>query len=121
MRAEDDLTAAVRAALAEVAAVDEVKMFGGTSFMLAGHMVAAASRRGLLLRLGKAAQDDALAQPGVRPMETRGRVLEGYVRVEAGALTDMALRSWLALALEYVGTLPPKVPGSPKRKKGKTP
>lgn len=49
----DDISAAVRAALADTRAIHEVKMFGGIGFMLNGNMVAAASRRGLLLRVAR--------------------------------------------------------------------
>ena len=33
--------------------MSEVKMFGGTGFLLNGNLVAAVSKRGLLLRVGK--------------------------------------------------------------------
>jgi hypothetical protein len=43
--------------------------------MLNGNMVAAVSKRGLLLRVGRDRQRKALAQPGARPMEMRGRTI----------------------------------------------
>jgi hypothetical protein len=53
-------------------------------------------------------------------MEMRGRVMEGYVYIDPGALTDGAVHSCLQLALAFVQTLPPKASGSkPARKKGK--
>jgi TfoX/Sxy family transcriptional regulator of competence genes len=120
MTAGDDLAANVRAALTGVEAVREVKMFGGIGFMLNGNMIAAASRRGLLVRVGKERQHDALLRPGARPMEMRGRVMEGYVYIDPPALTDGAVHAWLQLALAFVQPLPPKVSGSkPTRKKGK--
>src|SRR6516225_1017372 len=72
MTAADDLAANVRAVLAGMATVREVRMFGGIGFMLNGNMIAAASKRGLLVRIGKARQPDALLRPGARPMEMRG-------------------------------------------------
>ncbi len=48
---QEELTASVRAILAGAGDIREVSMFGGTGFMLNGNMVAAASRRGLLLRV----------------------------------------------------------------------
>jgi TfoX/Sxy family transcriptional regulator of competence genes len=119
--AEDDLAARVRAALEGVASVREVRMFGGIAFMLNGNMVAAASRRGLLVRVGRDRQPDALSRPGARPMEMRGRTMEGYVHVDPPALTDGAVQEWLRLALVFVDTLPPKASGTkPARTKGKT-
>jgi TfoX/Sxy family transcriptional regulator of competence genes len=118
---DGELTATVRSALAGMADVSEVRMFGGTAFMLNGNMVAAASKRGLLVRVGKEQQSDALARPGARPMEMRGRVMEGYVYVDPPALTGRTLREWLRLALAFAQTLPPKASGAkPARKKGKT-
>jgi TfoX/Sxy family transcriptional regulator of competence genes len=128
MTATDDLAAQVlaanvRAALSGIATVLEVRMFGGTGFMLNGNLLAAASKRGLLLRVGKERQADALSLPGARPMEMRGRTMEGYVYVDPPALTGDATREWLRLALAFVQTLPPKASGEKParnaRKKGK--
>jgi TfoX/Sxy family transcriptional regulator of competence genes len=119
-RVTNDLAAAVRAALRDSGVVREVKMFGGTGFMLDGNLVAAASKRGLLLRVGKDRQPDALARPGARPMEMRGRTMEGYVYVNPAVLDEAVLRAWLRLALAFVQTLPTKPLGQkPKRAKGK--
>jgi TfoX/Sxy family transcriptional regulator of competence genes len=98
--------------------LSEQKMFGGVGFMLKGNMIAGASKRGLLLRVGKERYRDALARTGVRPMEMRGRPVEGYVRVDAASLSDMALRDWINLARAFVKTLPPKASKrSPSRRK----
>jgi TfoX/Sxy family transcriptional regulator of competence genes len=120
MAADIDLAAAVRAALSGAGAIREVKMFGGTGFMLNGNMAAALSKRGLLVRVGKDSQQDALARPGARPMEMRGRVMEGYILIDPPALTVAAVQAWLQLAIAFVQTLPPKEAGSkPARTKGK--
>jgi TfoX/Sxy family transcriptional regulator of competence genes len=116
----DELAASVRAALAGVGDIREVKMFGGLGFMLNGNMIAAASRRGLLVRVGKDRQHEALAEPGARPMEMRGRVMEGYIYVDPPALTGEAVGRWLQPAIAFVQTLPPKLPGQkPALTKGK--
>jgi TfoX/Sxy family transcriptional regulator of competence genes len=112
MPAVDALAASVRVALADMASVREVRMFGGICFMLNGNMVAAASPRGFLVRVGKEGQHDALSRPGTRPMEMRGRVREGYVYVAPPALTADAMQELLQLALAFVATLPPRAPGS---------
>jgi TfoX/Sxy family transcriptional regulator of competence genes len=82
MSGEDDLAARVRACLAGVEGVSEMKMFGGIGFMLNGNMVAGTSTRGLLLRVGKERHAETVAEPGMRAMEQRGRVMEGYVYEE---------------------------------------
>jgi len=87
-----DLAASVRRALLSVRAVAEVKMFGGIGFMLNGNLAAAVSKRGLLLRVGKDRYRNALAWPGARPMETRGRTMEGYVYIDPPVPTNDALK-----------------------------
>jgi TfoX/Sxy family transcriptional regulator of competence genes len=89
--AEEKLCAEVRAHLSSHGALREVRMFGGIGFMLNGNMIAAVSKRGLLPRVGKDRYQRALARPGTRPMEMRGRPMEGYVYVEPPALDDGAL------------------------------
>ncbi|HET7065417.1 MAG TPA: TfoX/Sxy family protein [Rudaea sp.] len=108
MSFDEDLATSVRAALAGAGAVHEIKMFGGIGFMLNGNMIVAASRRGLLVRVGKDQQRAALTRPGARPMVMRDRVMEGYVRVDPPATTDAAVRAWIKMALTFVLTLPPK-------------
>ncbi|TGQ31263.1 TfoX/Sxy family protein [Mesorhizobium sp. M00.F.Ca.ET.216.01.1.1] len=116
----DELATSVRAALAGAGDIREVKMFGGTGFMLNGNMVAGASRRGLLVRVGKDRQHGALAWPGAHPMEMRGRMMDGYIYVDPPALTDEAVGRWLQTAIAFVQTLPPKLPGEkPAQTKGK--
>jgi TfoX/Sxy family transcriptional regulator of competence genes len=68
--AEEQLTESVREALVGAGAVREVKMFGGIGFILNGNLAVAASKRGLLARVGRERQDDALARAAARPMVT---------------------------------------------------
>lgn len=107
MAMDEELTGHVRAALADARAVAEVKMFGGIGFMLNGHMVAAASDRGLLVRVGKEGEAQALARPGASLMVMNGRTMSGYIRV-AGGLDARSVESWLSLARAHVETLPAK-------------
>jgi TfoX/Sxy family transcriptional regulator of competence genes len=116
----DDLAASVRDALGVSRDIREVKMFGGIGFMLNGNLVAAVSPRGLLLRVGKEAEAEALARAGSRPMEMRGRKLNGYVYVDLGHLTENHIEPWLRLARRFVETLPTKEPDAkPARTRGK--
>jgi TfoX/Sxy family transcriptional regulator of competence genes len=119
MADDQQLAATVRAGLAGSGEIREVRMFGGIGFMLNGNLAAAVSRRGLLLRVGKDRQAEALAQPGARPMVMRGRAMEGYVYVNSPAPNEQAVQNWLRLAVAHVQTLPPKSIGKTKVKKGK--
>jgi len=101
------LASAVRSALTGVKPVTEVKMFGGIGFMLNGNLLVGASKRGLLLRVGKDRQSQVLAKPGTRPMKMRGRPMEGYVYVDPPIGPD-EVRGWVEIATAFVRTLPPK-------------
>jgi TfoX/Sxy family transcriptional regulator of competence genes len=117
---EQQLADSVRTALAEAGSIREVKMFGGIGFMLNSNLVAAASKRGLLVRVGRERQGDALARAGARPMVMRGRTIDGYIYADPPALTGRAVQAWIRLAVDFVQTLPPKKPGAKRaRAKGK--
>lgn len=120
MLADQGLAESVRTALAGAKALREVNMFGGIGFMLNGNLVAAASKRGLLVRVGSERQGEALARAGARPMVMRGRTMDGYIYVDPPALTGRGVQAWLRLAVDFVQTLPPKKPGAKRaRTKGK--
>jgi len=108
MMSEADLLACVRAAVAGLGPITEVKMFGGLGFLLNGNLLAGASARGLLLRVGSDREAEALRQPGARPMVMRGRTMVGYVYVDPPALSADGVNFALGLAIPYVQTLPPK-------------
>ena len=105
---EEELLACVREVLAGGRSVREIKMFGGVGFMLSGNLLVAASSRGLLVRVGKDAESEALSRPGASPMVMRGRVMGGYLRIEPSALDLRAVASWVRLARRFVETLPKK-------------
>lgn len=90
--------------------VTEKKMFGGLAFLLHGHMaVAASGQGGILVRVDPAEAEALLAEPGVGPMEMRGRPMKGWLRVGPEALDDDAvLRAWAGRGLAFVRTLPPE-------------
>ncbi|MGH2848639.1 MAG: TfoX/Sxy family protein [Thermoleophilaceae bacterium] len=53
--------------------------------------------------------DALLAKPGVRPLEMRGRSLDGWVRVAAdGVRTKHQLEPWVQRGVSYARSLPPK-------------
>ena len=97
----------LRKALAAHTNLREVKMFGGLCFMLDGHMLCGTGWNGLLFRVGKDQHGSALAR-GARPMEQKGREMTGFVWVDPGSINARELKSWLAMAEQYVATLPPK-------------
>lgn len=105
----DELAATVRVALKGKRGVREIKMFGGIGFMLNNNLLVAASRRGLLVRVGKEGYGEALLKSDAQPMVMRGRTMEGYIRVAGKRLEERAVASWVELAVAFVKTLPPKI------------
>ena len=111
----EKLVGHLREALADAGELREVRMFGGVCFMLDGNMVAGASPRGLLLRVGKEKHAEAVIRPGAKAMEMKGREMAGYVVVDPARLDERALRDWVAMACAHVRTLPKKASASSKR------
>ena len=110
----------LRAAFRDVAGVREVRMFGGISFLVRGHMTVAISPRGLLVRVGPDEHGSALKKPGTRVMEMRGRVMTGYLYVDPAPTDSRTVRAWVQTALSHNRTLPPKKAGrraAPKKGK----
>lgn len=88
----------------------EKKMFGGLAFLLGGHMVCGIHKGGAMFRVGKQGYDQALAVPGVSPMMFTGKPMAGMVDCSDEACVDDQRRGRLmALALQVVRALPPKV------------
>jgi len=120
MNATDGELELLRAAFQGVASVRELKMFGGTAFLVRGHMTVAVSPRGLLVRVGPDEYDNALKKPGTRAMVMRGRLMTGYIYVDPVPSDPRVVRSWVQSALRHNQTMPSKKATPPIRKKQKT-
>ncbi|MEO8425320.1 MAG: TfoX/Sxy family protein, partial [Actinomycetota bacterium] len=79
MAYDEELAERVRAALAHVEAVTEIKMFGGLCHTVGGNMAVGVIREDLLVRLSPEDADAALAEPGVRLMEIGSRTSRGFL------------------------------------------
>jgi hypothetical protein len=110
MAYDEDLAARVRETVGTEIAVVEKRMFGGLAFLIGGHMsVSVSGRGGLLLRCDPDETDVLLDRPHTSPFEMRGRVMEGWLRVEpAGLHTRAQLARWVAIGVSYARSLPPK-------------
>ena len=99
----------VRGVLSGRADVAEKKMVGGLSFVAGGHMCCGVTGTALMVRVGAADREAALAQPHVRPMRLGGRVLSGFVCVDPEAVAaDTELARWVQRGLDFVAGLPPR-------------
>ena len=110
MAYDEDLADRIRALLATDHDVVEKKMFGGLAFLVGGNMSVSASRQGgLLLRCEPDETDELVGEPGVSRFEMRGRAMDGWLRVEAGAVESaQELERWVAVGVGYAHSLPPK-------------
>jgi TfoX/Sxy family transcriptional regulator of competence genes len=87
----------------------EKKMFGGLSFMVLDHMCCGIVDDKLMLRVGPDNYDTYLQQANVSKMDFTGKAMKGLIYVSPeGVDADEDLASWLAIAVEYVKSLPPK-------------
>jgi TfoX/Sxy family transcriptional regulator of competence genes len=110
MAYDEQLADRIRQALHGEPGVTEKRMFGGLGFMVAGNMaVAASSQGGLMVRVDPDDGRSLVDGEAVRPMEMRGRTMDGWLLVDSGALADdEELRRWVDRGVAYAGSLPPK-------------
>jgi TfoX/Sxy family transcriptional regulator of competence genes len=109
MAFDERLAARIRGVLAGREAIREQRMFGGVAFMDRGNMVVGITRDELMARVGAAAVEGALGEPGAHPMCMGERTMAGMVGVApAGIATDEQLRTWVERCLVFTDTLPPK-------------
>jgi TfoX/Sxy family transcriptional regulator of competence genes len=109
MAFDEALAERVRDVLGDAPDVVARRMFGGIAFMIAGNMACGVMGDDLLVRVGRDDQAACLALPFARTMEMSGRVMGGFVVVDADGLDeDDVLEAWVERGSAYAGTLPPK-------------
>lgn len=108
---DEKLASRIRRVLSPTDAIVELHMFGGIAFLLEGKMVCGVVHDDLMVRVGPAAYEAALARPHARPMDFTGRPLTGFIFVgPSGTRTDRAVAAWVRMACEFVATLPARKP-----------
>ncbi|MEU8524954.1 MULTISPECIES: TfoX/Sxy family protein [Streptomyces] len=109
MTYDEGLAQRIREQLAERSDITEKRMFGGLSFLLAGHMTVGVVGDELIARVGTDRTEAALARPEARPMDFTGRPMRGWVTVSGPELAeDSVLRHWVTASVAFAATLPPK-------------
>lgn len=84
-------------------------MFGGLAFLLGGHMCCGLVRERLMVRVDPDTYAAVLREPHASPMDFTGRTMRGFVFVHPdGVATAAALRKWIARAVTYAASQPPK-------------
>jgi TfoX/Sxy family transcriptional regulator of competence genes len=107
MAYNQELAVRIRNALLIYPEMVEKKMFGGVGFMLRGNMACGVQGEDLIVRIGEAQNDRALAQPNVRPfMPVAGRPMVGWILVAPGGTeSEEDLIRWINMGLEFASTL----------------
>jgi TfoX/Sxy family transcriptional regulator of competence genes len=110
MAYDEDLADRIRELIADEADLTERKMFGGLAFLVGGNMaVAASGQGGVLVRVDPAESAALVATTSARPMEMRGREMQGWLRVgPEGLRTRRHLAKWVELGTTYARSLPAK-------------
>ncbi len=81
MTYDEALADRVRAPLSERTDVEQKRMFGGLTFMLAGHMGVGIVNEDLMVRVGADRHQEASARIRARPMDFTRRIPKGFVFV----------------------------------------
>jgi hypothetical protein len=110
MAYDEELAERIRELLRREAGLSEQKMFGGLAFLIDGNMaVAASGQGGALVRVDPERSDRIVATSNARPMEMRGRQMQGWLRVAPDDLrTKRQLARWVTLGSTYARSLPTK-------------
>ena len=105
-----DLVDRLREAVAGEPAVVEKPIFGGLTFMVAGHMAFRASDKGgLLVRLGADQAAELAVDPRASPFVMNGREIGGWLQVDIAATASKSeLSRWIEPAVRYARSLTPK-------------
>ena len=94
--------------------VEEKKMFGGLCFMVNDKMCIGVESERLMVRLDPERYDEAMQKDGCKPMNFTGKLMKGFVFVDADVLEKKAnLEYWVTLALDFNAKAKP----SKKKKK----
>ncbi len=110
MAYDEDLARRIRELIAGEPDLEEKKMFGGLAFLVGGNMaVAASGQGGLLVRVDPAESEALVAASNARPMEMRGREMQGWLRVDTDDVaTKRELAQWVERGAAYARSLPAK-------------
>ena len=102
----EDLAERIRQLLSARDDVEEKKMFGGLTFMVAGKMCCGVRADDLMVRVGPDFHDQAIESPHARRMDITGKPMRGFVFVSAEGLVEgEQLSSWVDRGIEYASSL----------------
>jgi len=102
MTNNEKLTIRVREALADLAKVEEKKMFGSIAFLVNGKMCINVGHNRIMCRIDPKLHQEAIAKRGCRTVTMKGREYIGYVFVNEKVLNPKReLQYWVNLSLDF--------------------
>ncbi|MGN6161677.1 MAG: TfoX/Sxy family protein [Marmoricola sp.] len=107
MAYDTELADRIRLIIGSAADISEMKMFGGLAFLAGGNMAIAASGNGGAMVRVDPESSESLLSAEVEPIEMRGRLMPGWLRVTGSELED-SLEAWVQRGVAYARSLPPK-------------
>ena len=107
---DERLADRIRELVSDDAGVMEKRMFGGLAFLVGGNMaVSASGQGGLMVRVDPLESAGLVASSNARPMEMRGRPMQGWLRVDTDDVrTKRQLAKWVNIGVAYARSLPAK-------------
>lgn len=109
MAYSEELAERIRGVIGTPPELTERVMFGGVGFMVQGNMAVGVIGDELMVRMDKAATDDALKEPGAKVFDFTGRPMRGWVIVgDPGISSEDSLTSWVQRGVDYALSLPTK-------------
>jgi TfoX/Sxy family transcriptional regulator of competence genes len=118
---DEDLADRVRDAVGRRTPFTEQKMFGGLAFMVNTHMAVGIHGDELMVRVGTAGYESALADGG-SPLTMGERTMAGMVGIDATRASDPAtLEAWVDRGVDHALSQPPKAPKSAKPRRAARP
>jgi TfoX/Sxy family transcriptional regulator of competence genes len=109
MAYDEALAQRIRAALQDVPALTEKKMFGDIGFIVGGNMACGVNGNALMVRINPDQFEEALQRPFVRPFDLTGRPMKGWIIVDSEGLQSTGdLKGWIQQGVSFAQSLPPK-------------
>jgi hypothetical protein len=110
MAYDEALATRIRTLIGGAPDVAEKKMFGGLAFLVGGNMaIAASGQGGILVRVDPARSDELVVSTDAYVAEMRGRLMPGWLRVDADQLRgDPDLAFWVEAGTGFARSLPAK-------------
>lgn len=102
MAYDEKLADRVREAMADVANVQEKKMFRGVTFMVNDKMCVSVSGNELMLRLDPELTEQLVEENGTRPMVHGGKHMKGFIYISEERFKNKKdFDHWIKLALDF--------------------